>query len=143
MEKWFRAGQSTNFGQDSRIFFSATHLKMIDLPIYKCESCGKSFFEVGILRMQIHKVHDGHKDRKCESCGKTFTGKLYLRKHIHTIHESNKDYKCESCGKSFSLSRILKRYVHTFHKGQKDYKCEICEIIFLYRKFKETCPYCS
>ena len=54
---------------------------MIDLPICKWESCGKSFFEAGILRMHIHTVHDSHKDHKCKSCGKSFTGKPYLRKH--------------------------------------------------------------
>ena len=51
--------------------------------IYKCESCGKSFCDAGILRMHIHTVHDGHKDHKCKSCGKSFTGKPYLRKHTY------------------------------------------------------------
>ena len=118
MEKWFLAGQSTNFGQASRIFFSATHLKMIDLPIYKCESCGKSFFEAGILRMHIHTVHDGHKDHKCETCGKSFTGKLYLKETYP--YNSWKQQRLAKKITNVKFVHFLKQkiYVHTVHKGR-------------------------
>ena len=65
------------------------------------------------MKRHIHTIHESHKDYRCESCGKSFTQVGSLNKHIHTVHEGHKDHKCESCDKSFIDARTLKNHIDT------------------------------
>ena len=111
----------------TKIFSHANHLRRhIQIHMvheghkdYKCASCDKSFSGPGILKRHIHLVPDERKDYKCESCDKSFTSAQYLKKHTHTIHEGDKDHKCESCDKSFSQAHSLKKHIYTVHEGHK------------------------
>ena len=51
------------------------------------------------------------KNRKCETCGKSFLQVGYLKIHIDTVHNGQKDHKCEPCGKAFSRAGSLKMHI--------------------------------
>ena len=97
---------------------------------HKCETCGKLFSSIQMLKKHIYTVHEGQKDHKCDSCDKTFKTLHILEKHLHTIHDGYKDYKCESCGKSFSQLVHLQTHIMITHDGSKGQKCDVCSKSF-------------
>ena len=99
-----------------------------------CETCGKSFSQVGNLKRHIEFVHNAQKDFRCNLCDKSFSVKPKLERHINAIHNGDRDHKCATCGKSFSQEGNLKRHIETIHNqnGDKSFKCEFCEKSFSY-----------
>ena len=67
------------------------------------------------METHLHTVHDGYKDYKCDSCGKSFFQAGDLKRHHHTVHDGYKYHKCKSCGKSFSLAGNLKKHIYAIH----------------------------
>ena len=86
---------------------------------YKCESCGKSFSQAGILKRHIYTVHEGHKHHKCETCEKLFSFKHQLKNHICNIHK-DRNYKCDLCGRTFSLVDRFKDHILNNHINKND-----------------------
>ena len=86
---------------------------------YKCESCGKSFSQAGILKRHIYTVHEGHKHHKCETCEKLFSFKHQLKNHICNIHKV-RNYKCDLCGRTFSLVDRFKDHILNNHINKND-----------------------
>ena len=64
-----------------------------EFPKNKCEICGKSFSQAGVLKRHIDTVHERHKFYKCEICGKSFSQSGVLKKHINKIHKYNDEFK--------------------------------------------------
>lgn len=99
---------------------------------HKCDSCGKTFTEAGVIKRHIRTIHEGQKNYKCDSCGKSFTGSQCLKIHIITIHEGQRNYKCDSCGKDFAQSGDLKKHIKRIHDiGGKEHSCDIFIKYFL------------
>ena len=82
---------------------------------YKCDSCGKSFVQPGVLRRHTITVYEGHKDFECDSCVKAFTEAGSLTRHIKTVHEHRKDFLGETCGKSFTDATKLRKHNKNVH----------------------------
>ena len=58
----------------------------------KCDSCGKTFSQSGVLKRHFNSVHNGQKDHKCDSCGKAFSQVSHLKTHINSVHDDQKDH---------------------------------------------------
>ena len=81
------------------------HIKTVheEQSNYKCISCGKSFTQLGSLKIHIKIVHEGQKGHKCEFCDRSFKMARHLKAHIKAIHDGCKDHNCNICSKSFSV----------------------------------------
>ena len=83
------------------------------------------------MKAHIYTIHEVHKDYKCESCGRSFSQAGVLKRHIHTVHEGHKDYKCESCGKLFTTVRYLKLHIKKFIKAALTTSVQLVENLLL------------
>ena len=88
------------------------HFQQLECQRHKCDSCGKSFTDLGYLKKHVKAQHEGQQMQKCEFCAKSFSA---LKTHIKIVHDGNKDQNCEICGKSFSIKGHLKRHIRTKH----------------------------
>ena len=95
---------------------------------HKCDSCGKSFTQLGNMKNHIKTVHEGQINYKCDSCEKSFAQSGNLKKHIKTIHEQK--WKCTACEMTFFKSISLRKHKKKIHSvGNTYHKCEYCSKI--------------
>ena len=81
---------------------------------YKCEHCGKEYFEKRRLDGHIKREHDNVRDEQCNQCGKLFVTKEVLNKHIKYTH-MNQKFKCEYCLKSYTQISYFKIHQRNIH----------------------------
>ena len=97
---------------------------------YKCDICGKFFFQSGSLKIHISRVHaiSLKTDVDCGSCGKSFVDAEFLKLHVKTVH---KNHICHHCLKTFIRVEHLRNHNVSVHEGKKDNKCELCGKSFI------------
>ena len=89
------------------------HFQQLECQRHKCDSCGKSFTDLGYLKKHVKAQHEGQQMQKCEFCAKSFSA---LKTHIKIIHDGNKDQnktRQENCSiilklKFISIFKCLK-----------------------------------
>ena len=74
---------------------------------FKCEHCGKNFFEKANLYKHLAKNHE-----------ESFTTGNNLKTHVKSVHERNKPFKCSVCQKNFATKGSLSK--HNVHHVKKD-----------------------
>ncbi|XP_047674311.1 zinc finger protein 408 isoform X1 [Tachysurus fulvidraco] len=90
---------------------------------YKCDECGKSFFQ--LCHLKKHKItHTELKPYACTECGKHYRSKESYLAHV-LLHRGQRPYKCEHCDKSYGLKRDLKEH-QVLHTGEKPFVCDVC-----------------
>uniref|UniRef100_A0A4W5KGQ7 C2H2-type domain-containing protein n=1 Tax=Hucho hucho TaxID=62062 RepID=A0A4W5KGQ7_9TELE len=99
---------------------------------YRCNVCGKEFFEKALFRRHVKKATHGKKgrvkqnlERECEHCGRKFTQLREYRRHMNN-HQGVKPFECLTCGVAWADARSLKRHVRT-HTGERPYVCPECQ----------------
>ncbi|KAG7315304.1 hypothetical protein KOW79_021392 [Hemibagrus wyckioides] len=89
---------------------------------YKCDECGKSFFQ--LCHLKKHKTtHSELKPYACTECGKRYRSKESYHAHL-LAHGGQRPYKCQHCDKSYGLKRDLKEH-QVLHTGEA-YLCPVC-----------------
>ncbi|XP_071497399.1 uncharacterized protein [Diadema antillarum] len=88
---------------------------------FKCDECGKAFFEMRVL--QKHKATHENKF-KCNVCGEQFSKVRQARRHAR-IHVAEKPYVCEVCKRPFRARRELRKHM-LVHSNVRQYMCHIC-----------------
>ena len=64
------------------------------------------------LKQHKNSVCNGQKEHKCDSCGKSFSQVGNLKSHINYVHKyDQKDNKCGSCEKAFTQVGDLKKHI--------------------------------
>lgn len=90
---------------------------------YKCDECGKSFFQ--LCHLKKHKLtHTELKPYACTECGKCYRSKESYHAHL-LLHDGQRPYKCHHCDKSYGLKRDLKEH-QILHTGEKPFVCDVC-----------------
>lgn len=90
---------------------------------YKCDTCGKSFFQ--LCHLKKHKLtHFELKPYACTECAKCYRSKESYDAHV-LMHRGQRPYKCQHCDKSYGLKRDLKEHT-VLHTGEKPYVCDVC-----------------
>ena len=68
-------------------------------------------------KAHISSVHEGKKTFRCEMCGKTFFDWTKLTQHIAVIHEGMKPYKCDICDYIGSQNSDFINHIVSVHEG--------------------------
>ncbi|XP_026802568.3 zinc finger protein 408 isoform X1 [Pangasianodon hypophthalmus] len=90
---------------------------------YKCDECGKSFFQ--LCHLKKHKLtHSELKPYACTECGKRYRSKESYHAHL-LLHSGQRPYKCQHCDKGYGLKRDLKEH-QVLHTGEKPFVCDMC-----------------
>ena len=80
---------------------------------YKCELCGKTFFNKPYLESHIQNFHDSNyetpKLNKCIFCEEKFSKRSQLKSHTLNVHNEERYLKCEFCGKAYGHPDYLKK----------------------------------
>ena len=74
-----------------------SHEQEFPLNFYKCEKCGKAFFEKVSLYHHNFTVHEGKKLFECSMCETKYTTEHALTRHIDVVHEGKEPFKCPNC----------------------------------------------
>ncbi|XP_010880358.2 zinc finger protein 408 isoform X2 [Esox lucius] len=97
---------------------------------YKCDQCGKSFFQ--LCHLKKHKfTHSDLKPYLCTECGKNYSSQENFRAHL-LMHKGERPFKCQQCDKSYGLKRDLKEH-EVLHTGERPFVCDICGKAFARR----------
>ena len=84
---------------------------------FKCNQCGKKYFENKGLKNHIKRKHDNIRDEKCNQCSKLFFSKEVLNRHIKNIH---KHISCHLCNEEFLTKSILVEHLNMEHPKEHD-----------------------
>ncbi|XP_046393026.1 zinc finger protein 26-like [Ischnura elegans] len=92
---------------------------------YKCNECGKEFYQKGNLlkHMAVHEP-TSKKSNPCPHCGKMFMSKDYLAVHL-LEHTQGKVHQCSLCSKAFVKEHLLRTHHRQYHNNQL-YACRYC-----------------
>ena len=117
-----------------------------NVPVFKCDECGKSF-QTKIDR-KSHISEDHPKQFSCEFCHLSFCESWRYEVHLET-HSKPKDKKCEVCGKEFFMEWQLRQHINV-HENTNIKKChyfnnnKVCPFDHVGCKFKhEKSKQCS
>lgn len=98
---------------------------------YKCEVCGKGFFDR--YKLARHGIaHSDHRPYKCDKCDMSFKTNPQLIKHA-TKHSDEKPFACDECGQCFRHSNLLSAHKKV-HTDLKLNECPHCGKCFKYRR---------
>ena len=117
-----------------------------NVPVFKCEECGKTFQKKIDRKDHINQNHP--KQFSCEFCNLSFCESWRYETHLET-HSKPKDNKCEVCGKGFFMSWRLRQHTKV-HDNANIRKChyynnnKVCPFEHVGCKFKhEKSEHCS
>lgn len=71
------------------------------VPKYDCPQCDRKFLTNCARSKHVKSVHSDAKNFHCDTCGKSFKSVDVLRHHKE-IHENERKYTCKLCGKAFN-----------------------------------------
>ena len=98
-----------------------------------CEFCGKIFYRRQIGKYNMHiKSHKNQRDYKCETCGKSYFERNYLLRHQQAMHGGERNYICEICGSVYPFSSALWTHKQEKHCNKR-YPCQYCPKVYLSR----------
>ena len=131
----------------TRTLFAEHRRKLhLDLKIYSCAICRKTFETAGALETHVRghelgvasDVYDqnssmpsdygaGKRNRslnsdpgtsrnQCHTCGKIFANYPNLRRHVRTVHDAVGRYSCFTCSKTFVSKELWKSHVESEHQ---------------------------
>ena len=93
-----------------------------------CHICPKTFPLKKGLKTHLANVHgESDKQYKCEHCGKIFFDKYRLKFHVEAIHNHSKVFQCPECPKIFSMKIYMQTHLKAIHQGYKPNKCDLCD----------------
>ena len=71
--EFFAGTCKTSFNLDLKPWGKFVCFEYMRSKKHQCLKCKKSFYQKGHLNVHIPTIHEGNKDYKCDSCGKSFT----------------------------------------------------------------------
>ena len=112
----------------------STHM---DETCYKCDKCGKSFWDSYVLQVHLKKHQPEGKPHKCRVCGKELATVGHRNQNMEA--HRGKSAPCQYCGTTFTHTRSLvgpeKRcYLKTGGKPPKEFECEDCGVQYYEKK---------
>ena len=109
-----------------------SHEKEFPLNFYKCEKCGKAFYEKVSLFHHNFTVHEGKKLFKCSMCETKYTTEHALTRHIDVVHEGKEPFKCPNCDVRFPTRELKLEHIELNHKKihKEQVECEFCKKSF-------------
>lgn len=101
----------------------------VDLLLYKCTVCDRSFNRKYSLTMHFKRIHAISRDVQCEQCPFMCFTKSELTQHMYK-HFGNKTFICDVCKKGFMRKKSLKLHVRV-HNNDMRYSCHLCGEAFI------------
>lgn len=95
----------------------------LEMSIWKCGQCDKSFAQQQILQLHICPSVP-EKPYKCTYCPDAFAQPSDLRTHA-VCHNGKKPFKCGYCSRLFAGSTTLNNHIRT-HTGERPFGCLKC-----------------
>ncbi|KAI1285288.1 Oocyte zinc finger protein [Halotydeus destructor] len=92
---------------------------------YKCDQCGRQFFDARAMRVHHDQVHKKLRPYVCSQCGHSAASRSALRTHVRS-HTGEKPFKCDQCDYTTSDHNSLRRH-RMRHSGERPYKCPFCD----------------
>ena len=98
---------------------------------YRCEMCGKSFYQRSSLKSHL-SMHSDVKSHSCPECGKSYRLQGMLRIHTQVAHGDHDSFRheCHLCGRRFFVPAMLKDHLLQ-HSGEARFQCATCGRRFL------------
>ena len=91
---------------------------------FKCDVCGKDFFNRQILLYHKETVHDGVIHR-CKICDAPIRSKANMPDHMKRMH-GNGEFSCDKCNYKTKTKRRLKVHIGNVHV-EKKFECKFCD----------------